>query len=410
MDSNARWIFAFLIAVAMGISGCGGSDKTPVHVLAGTRGSTPGSLSTTGFESTNVQLSDRRQPLVLSIGENVLVFGGYTSDDSGVRSLGDGALYDRSRAAWSPMPDAPFSRPLYQAMGVWTGQEAIILGTPCGSAGKELESPDCGKVVIEAAAFSPRAKTWRTLDAVTSPISEQGYVLQGAGLGWTGREAVFSVGHGMIAENMLIDPASGGGTRFSTSPDRVDATCVAGGSVVAVQTGEVFAGGGVLVPNPAANAEPLRTYTLDQKTLSWSAPVETQKPDSVSALNEKVVCSAGQLAYLPFHVSTGFSGGLWWNAAREVWEAIPALKPTQYPSTFTIGEVDGTKVAWLGSSLFILKPGESTWAADAAPLEGMVTLDESGSALLVNATTDLRSSEPLTVGFLDPVQYLASHP
>ena len=401
----AQWMTrTVLTVVVVVVVGCGSGDRT----------GTGRTLATTGFQSSTVALSTRHQPLVVGVGENVLVFGGYAVDSSVYRSLGDGALYDRSKASWSPMPSAPFSKPPYQAMGVWTGEEAIILGTPCGPTTSELNSPTCGKGGFEAAAFSPTKNTWRRLHQFKGPGSDQGFgdrtVLQGAGLGWTGREAVFVFGTGLIWQEMLVDPATGGATRFVASPDRTDATCVTGGKLVAVQTGQVFANGGSrLSPNPVANAEPLRTYLLDQKSLTWSAPVETKKPDSVGALSEQVSCDAGQLVYMPYQISRGFSGGLWWNATQETWEAVPSFKPAQYSSVLAVGESGGTKVVWMRSSLYILLPGASAWSVVAAPFDAMVRFGESTSALVVDAANDPRASGSSRVGLLDPSRYLATH-
>ena len=403
-----RRLAAFLIVLAIGLGACGTHGGSGTHGSAGS-----GSFAATGFESSTVALSTRQQPLVLGVDEKVLVFGGYAAGSSASRSLGDGALYDRSTSTWSTIPTAPFSQPLYQAMGVWTGQEAIILGTPCGRAWSDLITPECGKTAVEAAAFSPTRNRWRRLAQFKGPGQAESFddatVLQGNGLGWTGSQATFIFGNGPISREMLVDPAAGGTTRFMASPDQTDATCMTGGKLVAVRTGEVLAGGLRVGPNPVANAEPLRTYLLDEKSLTWSAPIETKKPDSVGAQSERVSCNGGQLVYLPYRNSTGFSGALWWNAAQETWDPFPNLKPVQYPSILTVGESGGTKVAWLGSSLYVLPPGASAWSLAPAPLDAMVTLKENTSALVVDQTNDPRHGGSSKVGFLDPTRYLATH-
>ncbi len=403
-----RRLAAFLIVLAIGLGACRAQGGSGTDGSAGS-----GTFAATGFASSTVALSTRQQPLVIGVDEKVLVFGGYAVGSSASRSLGDGALYDRSKSTWSTIPSAPFSQPLYQAMGVWTGQEAIILGTPCGGAWSDLITPECGKSRVEAAAFSPTRNRWRRLDQFKGPGQAEGFndttVLQGNGLGWTGRQAAFTFGNGPISQEMLIDPAAGGTTRFMASPDQTDATCLTGGKLVAVKTGEVLAGGVRVGPNPVANAEPLRTYLLDEKSLTWSAPIETNKPDSVGAQSERVICNGGQLVYLPYQSSTGFSGGLWWNAAQRTWDPFPNLKPMQYPSILAVGESGGAKVAWLGSSLFVLQPGASAWSVVAAPLNAMVTLKEDTSALVVDQTNDPRQGGSSKVGFLDPTRYLAAH-
>jgi hypothetical protein len=74
--------------------------------------------------------------------------------------------------SWQRLPDPPLS-PREQAVGVWTGREALIFGgsdappTPPGASGG---SPGRKPPLRDGAAFDPRSRSWRRIAAAPVPI------------------------------------------------------------------------------------------------------------------------------------------------------------------------------------------------------------------------------------------------
>lgn len=409
-----RIVFVSCIIGVIGVS-CGNPDR-------GTKASATGTINTgtisNGFAVSDVPLGTRRDPLILSAGDGVLVFGGSKSDgDGNAQYLDDGALYNEAKGSWTDIPTAPFSEPLYQASGVWNGTEAIVVGMPCGSSAADSDTAVCPSNTIEAAAFSPLTNSWRSLPGVVGPQSDakptSGAVpLEASSLGWTGSQAVFSFSQTPARQLMLINPVGNGESRFVDNLDLVDAACVAGGDVIAIETGQVSKDGVIISSNSAADAQPLRTYILDEKTLQWQAPIETNKPDSMSATYERVYCSAGQIAYVPIQRSVGFdSGGLWWNSVTKSWDLLPSFGKAGFPGEMAIADIDGTHVAWLGGSgqIFFLKPGATDWVTAPAPIPGTVRLQQGSRYLVVDPTAIERPPAALRIGYLDPLVFLAQH-
>jgi hypothetical protein len=70
----------------------------------------------------------------------------------------------RSVGSWEPLPEPPLS-PREQAMGIWTGREALILGgsddtpTPPGTSSPADPKPP----LRDGAAFNPRTRSWRQI-------------------------------------------------------------------------------------------------------------------------------------------------------------------------------------------------------------------------------------------------------
>lgn len=90
-------------------------------------------------------LAPRAQPLVVSTGTGVLVWGGY----DGTRPFGDGAYYDARERVWHPLPPAPLAAGRGDAIGVWTGVEVVVVNGVDGD--------------VRSAAFDPATRTWRAL-------------------------------------------------------------------------------------------------------------------------------------------------------------------------------------------------------------------------------------------------------
>ena len=167
-----------------------------------------------GIERIAVPLDSRQDPLVLPMGDRVLVFGGYrykNGDDLPVKPLADGAVFDAAKRTWTATSPFPGSAPLRQSAAIWTGTEAIVFGTPCSAASGEEGEFDCSPGGVSATSYSPSKNSWREISGVTPPRGfepSSKNAVESSGLGWTGDEAAFSVsnqdGRSSI---LLIDPA-----------------------------------------------------------------------------------------------------------------------------------------------------------------------------------------------------------
>jgi hypothetical protein len=357
----------------------------------------------------------------LGAGDDVFVFGGFVIPGAGPGPLlepqNDGAIYNLRSGRWRVLPDAPFTSALYQASGVWSGEEVFVLGTPCGPTSTDKELARCKPGGLQMAAYSPSSDTWRLVEGVEAPDGagfSEGFPVETVGLGWVAGEAVFSVPTADPEQQLLfVDPADGT-LRWAARLDGSDTVCATGDAVVAVQSGQVSAEGAITAPNPTAVAESLRTFELEPATHKWVKVDETPKPASAGAMFERVYCSGDQLVYLPvMPPPIGFdAGALRWDAARTEWTAIPPLGGVEFSGDATIAESDGALVIWvLGSdSLLILPSGAATWTTKPTPTgaRAAVTLSATDGLVLVDETAREGSPTRLSFGVLDPERYAAA--
>ncbi len=365
--------------------------------------------ATRGYRTLTVPLPARQSPLVVAAGSHVVVYGGYRVDGSKYVPRADGADYDMVRGDWTPMPEAPFARPLFRASGVWTGREVVVVGTPCGTTSAEEDPASCEPGTLAGAAYSPKTGTWRRIPAPkidVDPSVTQGTPFVGTGLGWTGGVAVFEADQLDRRWHLLtVDPGTGA-WRYLPDVENADRTCVVGRGLVAVITGELQ-NGGITSPNPAAVAEPLRLRTWDPKTGTWPETLSVAKPASRGAMLENIVCSAGHLAYLPvFPAPIGLDGGaLWYEPGAQVWEPLPGFGGTNTPTVGDIAELRGTKVVGIADAtggrarLFLLPKGSTAWTTTAAPVDGTPRLQALDARILVVPAAD--GTAPITLGLLD---------
>lgn len=390
--------------LALTVAACG-SKSTAARVTRA-----PADL-TDGFAEITVPLPTRQMPMVVAAGDHVVVFGGYRVEGSRYLPRGDGADYDIARGEWTAMPPAPFARPLHLAAGVWTGREVIVVGTPCGDTAlpDEIYDAQCDHATIAAAAYSPGTHSWRSLagpDPESMPGLEYGTPLLGSGVGSTGRSVLFANDTGDRSHALLVTDNGGSAWRFLPAFPTADAVCPVAGAIVAVETGEIDASGGSGMANPQTLAAPLRTSTLDAASGAWVASVALPKPASTGAMFERVICSAGQLAYFPiFPGPIGFDGGgLWYEPASHRWTALPGFGPTNSPDIRSVAEIHGTKVVSLGGSLFVLPAGATSWAHRPLLATAVGRFDVTDDLILVRGYDD--DTKPLTIGLLDPERYV----
>lgn len=404
-----------LLASVLLVYACGDSGRGN-KVSTGTVGTSQSLDLSAGYAEVVPPLTARRIPLVLPMGDSVLVYGGTKFAQGKVRPfepVGTGSIFDLKAGRWASIPDAPFAEPLRQVGGVWTGDEVIVFGTPCDAARNEDEGlVGCKPGGTQAAAYSPAKNSWRAFDTVEAPVtfdSGTGVAITSTGLGWTGSEAVFEIpnpdGGRML---VLIDPTSGK-SRLVKYPDRADKVCVAGKQVLGVVTGEVVDdAGGSIAPNPEAVAQPLRTYKLQTDSLIWTQISSIGKPNSTGALFERVYCADGQMAYLPVMPSVGFgTGGMWWDATTGSWQELPSLEGAGFAGEANIAQVNDTKVIWVsGSNLYVLNPGTKRWEVRGAPATRVVGTSSVGD-LVMTIGTPAESGIP-DLGFLDVARYVAA--
>lgn len=93
------------------------------------------------------RLTARFQFLSVATDSGLLVWGGY---DASSQSLTDGAYWDGPTQTWTTLPPAPLDQTRGDAIGVWTGNEVVVLNGVDG---------------VTAAAFDPATFTWRRLPA-----------------------------------------------------------------------------------------------------------------------------------------------------------------------------------------------------------------------------------------------------
>jgi len=115
---------------------------------------TPADEAPSGWYSLgSAPIAWRYQHLALDMGGKVLLWGGRTVPGGDIRraaseSLSDGAIYDGSTDHWQEIARSPLAGP--HAMGVWTGSEAIL-----------WSSDEQGHQA--AAAYDPATDRWRSL-------------------------------------------------------------------------------------------------------------------------------------------------------------------------------------------------------------------------------------------------------
>jgi hypothetical protein len=144
-------------------------------------------------------LPPRNGPAVVPMGTRVLVFGGGrwgegVSEADGHR---DGALFDLKTREWRSIAPAPF--PLVSPAGVWTGRHVVIVGTEV-SCSNEFGENECRTGTLRTAVYTPSTNRWRTIELPREIDAQNSWTPHA--IRWTGSEAMFSLGFGLVA----IDP------------------------------------------------------------------------------------------------------------------------------------------------------------------------------------------------------------
>jgi len=100
-------------------------------------------------------LPPRAGHLTLWTGHEMLLWGGWLTAAKRERYDGRGAAYDPAADSWRTLPPAPLPAG-FDAMGAWTGAEAIVMATSLGDpAGRPTQA--------RAATYDPTTDEWRRL-------------------------------------------------------------------------------------------------------------------------------------------------------------------------------------------------------------------------------------------------------
>ena len=398
-----RWVPAVTVAlVAAVLGGCRSGDARPrpSGVVRLDR-SVP-------VARVDVPLSMRRDALVVAAGREVLVIGGRAPGikDPGrggrireARYLADGARLDLRSGRWWSIPPIP-AGPLHDPQGVWTGEELVVVGSPCGPGSGWLvdaEPPEkvCRPGGLWVGAYSPRRKRWRTIErrSAASKGSEtaEDVPWEVYPRGRAGRTAVFTTflyrrvgGH---ADRLLgVDPERGT-VRWLPRPfvgtgddiGSIEGPCGSERQLLVVNVLR-----GRWPPSAVTPRTPLRVLRLDPEAGRWVQVAETPRP--VTDRQDSEVSSCGQfgIVYLPVSRTARpalGTGGLWWDRRAGGWERLPPIPihpEIRDPWVVMASTVHGHKVLMLSGGTpttdrdsleawFVLAPGAREWWRIAAP-------------------------------------------
>ena len=425
---RARTAISLACVLALAAAACGSQAESGRVTRA------PADL-TNGFAEVVVPLPTRQSPMVVAAGDHVVVFGGYRFAGNTQTPRGDGADYDIAKGEWMAMSPAPFDRPLYQAAGVWTGREVIVIGTPCGATTTEMELARCAHATVAAAAYSPSRHSWRALRS--PPRSRFPWVAKGAplgagGLGWAGNAAVFEIYDGEpYRQNLLLDPEAETWT-FAPPLKFASTFSVTGGHLVAGVIGETAPNVGFGTATPGSPLPPVRAITLSNDHRRWTESASASR-GGPTPMFDRVYRAPGVLMYasiLP--PPTGFdAGGLWYEPDARRWAELPSFAAAGFPGEMSPAELDGTRLVWLGGTvgldaiersgptsqpqvqtsrrvstpatdgqLFVLPRGSTAWLRPKPPIAGPVSISALDQLLLVIPSGRL-GAKRMKIGLLD---------
>jgi N-acetylneuraminic acid mutarotase len=135
--------------------------------------------------------------LVAWTGRELIGWGGGCCGDA----FDDGVAYAPATGAWHRLARSPLAAS-QRPVGAWTGRELIVLVSGTNPDGKPWP-----KRLARAAAYDPRANTWRRIAPMPASVN-------GASAVWDGRELLVAGG----AANYAYNPASNTWRRLSPMP------------------------------------------------------------------------------------------------------------------------------------------------------------------------------------------------
>ncbi len=154
---NAGIVAATCVLAAIAVAGVAGL----VGRGAGSEPAGTGDISIVVTGIPAAPIAGREDAAQTWAGSRLFVWGGGMTNWDAVTSpasnrfvhhfLNDGALYDPTTGAWTPLPVSPLS-PRMSAVALWDGTEVVVLG------GRNAHT-----TVPSAAAYDPRTNAWRSL-------------------------------------------------------------------------------------------------------------------------------------------------------------------------------------------------------------------------------------------------------
>ena len=318
----------------------------------------------------DVPLSPREYERVVAVGGEIVVLGGEDAtfkdpdpndEVTEFRYLADGARYEPGSGRWWPIAPIPVG-PLYHPAGVWTGEELVVVGSPCGPGSGWVEEEDaevCRPGGLWLGAYRPSTDSWREL---ARPVQfeylghrgwelTKGWAWGVSGVAWTGREAVFRMGApSEMGRLLLVDPAAGT-SRWGRMPvEGAGGTSIVGPCVIGEEL--LVVDGQTTAPFRHVLASPLRVLRLEGDGERWVEIDATPRPVTDRLDTESITCGlpgAGPV-YLPLlgvgHPPLG-EGVWWWDHPSRRWEhlpPVPSLPGVHTPNVTAALELEGHKV------------------------------------------------------------------
>lgn len=288
-------------------------------------------------------ISGRTEHRLVWTGSEVLVWGGYASDENtsvfDANAPSDGAAYDPAADSWRLIPAAPIAG-RGQPIVAWTGTEMLAFGG-------FTRGESATTAHLDGAAYDPDADRWRLIP----PAPLTGDEPLG---GWVAGRLVVVTSTAAAA----YDPVADRWTSLPPAPIRPDwrSAVVAGGRLVVIAFGD-------------GATPPVQEATLDPATWTWASAHLTMDPllagiDFVGIGDRLLSPSTGMIFDPTARVWASVTpcervwGGIWtgrnvigiqgaWDAATNRCLDVPPSPPRQPPFDDTNGREFATAV-WTG--------------------------------------------------------------
>jgi hypothetical protein len=350
----------------------------------------------------------RVSSLVAPAGDAIVVLGGIDvpmGDVAHNTPAAGGLIYREGAKDWSSL-DLPFSAPLYGPGAVWTGDQLIVVGSPCDEEYPGgLEEPHCATSVAEAAQFAPNQNEWATIAAPPGELAGPRWrrPAETFGLGWTGELAVFQfAGSDGSKRHGTYDPREDAWSELPSVDGEPRDLCVAGGEILAV----AIPGG------PQGN--PGGYVTFSQPGLLRSARYDVAKRRWIDLPDQALVgpdptatallrCE-GDEAIITRWPPVGQTNQVqWFEPSTGTWPAIPS-PPDRYMDA-TPARVDNTRVLYTTEGRYwLLDDGSTQWrGVPKPPTPSRVEVKSIGDQLV------LSNREEIDITLLRPKDYAAEH-
>jgi hypothetical protein len=321
--------------------------------------------------------------IVVGTDRDLVSIGGYSGTGETVTPLGNVAAFDLGQGTWRDLASMPFDPPLLSPGAVWTGNEVIVLGNPCGPTRLGDVALDCKEATLQAAALTVSSNTWKEItvpDAVKRATKPYAFTVKG--IGWTGTEALFTVVQDLESPAKgywLYNPATDE-WRSAPDPDAgAEVTCLQDRTLFAARVGAFDPETGIRDSSMGAAEGQISAWELELNgDPRWVALAQTPKP--LPAIDtDGVWCIGGNmLVYMANGVGTSEMTTLWFEPTKGSWERLPNLGAMSSDSGGA--EVDGTRVIWppAGDNAFVLRPGAAAWSSLSRPIEVQLPAHRSG--------------------------------